>query len=83
MTDATGNVTTTIEFEVTMQKRHSNGDVIDASVSGRKLKIGDAILPAHSAEEWLTITVEQGETDGTLPKVTVNSHSKLTKADAG
>ena len=74
------NGTTSINFEVSLQKKNASGEVIDALVSGAKLTKADA---GRAAEEWLTITIEEGEGADKLPKVTLNSNSKLTKADAG
>lgn len=77
------NGTTSINFEVSLQKKNASGEVIDAIVSGAKLTKADAGRVGYHSEEWLTITVEEGEGADKLPKVTLNSNSKLTKADAG
>lgn len=74
------NGTTSIHFEVSLQKKNASGEVIDAIVSGAKLTKADA---GRTGEEWLTITIEESEAADKLPKVTLSSNSKLTKADAG
>lgn len=81
--EVTESTTTSIEFEVNAQKRNATGELIDTVSAHGKLTKADAGRAGYNSEEWLTISVEQGEADATQPKVTVNSHSKLTKADAG
>jgi hypothetical protein len=81
-TENTG-VTTTIEFEVNVEKKSATGDVLDRLSANAKLTKADAGRAGYNSEEWLTVTVEEGDANAQLPKVTVNSHSKLTKADAG
>jgi hypothetical protein len=81
--EGTESTTTSIEFEVNAQKRNTAGELIGVISASGKLTKANAGRAGYNSEEWLTISVEQGETDLAQPKVTVNSHSKLTKADAG
>jgi hypothetical protein len=77
------STSTSIEFEVKVQKTTKDGQVIDAIVAGSKLTKADSGRAGYNTEDWLTVTIEPSKIDAQLPNISMNSHSKLTKADSG
>ncbi len=81
MNEEENKVTTTIEFELKVKERDkATGELVDAMVLGSKMTKADSGRVGYNEEEWLSIAVEADEKD--RPKVVLNSHSKMTKADS-
>jgi hypothetical protein len=78
------NLTTTFEFEVkvkTLDK--SKGILVDAIVAGSKLTKADSGRQAAIQEDWIDVSIDPSERIGEQPKIIVQSHTKMTKADSG
>jgi hypothetical protein len=78
------NTCSTFEFEVRVKSfDKSKGEMIEAFASNAKLTKADAGRYAAIQEDWIDVLIDPSEKYGEQPKITVQSHSKLTKADSG
>ncbi|HEY1038232.1 MAG TPA: hypothetical protein VGF30_02455 [Bacteroidia bacterium] len=83
MNEKNGSSVTCIELEVKTRKPDPvKKELVEVLNVSAKLNKSDAGPQTGLREDWLTVTIEDGEKNDN-PKITLNSHSKLTKADAG
>lgn len=76
--------TSTLEFDVKVRLfNKEKGELVDAIAAGSKLTKADAGREAIIIEDWIDITIDPSQKIGELPKIEIQSHSKLTKADSG
>ena len=74
----------TFEFDIKVRLLNKEkNELVDAIAAGAKLTKADAGRSAQIQEEWIDVVIDPSEKIGELPKLSVQSHSKLTKADAG
>ncbi|HEY1039512.1 MAG TPA: hypothetical protein VGF30_08920 [Bacteroidia bacterium] len=74
---------TSIELEVKSKKLDpTKNELVDSISVSAKMTKTDTGQESAMREDWLTVAIEDGEKSDN-PKITLNSHSKLTKADAG
>ena len=75
--------TVTLEFDVRVRLANKEkGELVDAIASNAKLTKADAGRNANIIEDWIDITIDPSEKVGELPKIEIQTHSKLTKADS-
>lgn len=83
----TQNKTTTIEFDVKVKTFDMNkGELIDAIAAGSKLTKADAGRSLdYNTKDTVIIRIEplENEKGIILPNITLESYSKMTKADSG
>jgi hypothetical protein len=76
--------TTTFEFDVKVRVANKEkGELMDAIASSAKLIKVNESREADIIENWIDVTIDPSEKLSELPKIEIQSHSKLTKADAG
>jgi hypothetical protein len=81
-TEKTG--TTTLSFDIKVQLfNKEKGELVDAIAAGSKLTKADSGLKADIIDDWIDITIDPSEKVNELPKIEIQSHSKMTKADSG
>jgi hypothetical protein len=77
-------ITTTFEFEAKVKLYNKEkGQLIDSIVASTKMTKADSGRHAAIHEDWIDVTIDPSERIGEQPKITVQSHTKSTKADAG
>lgn len=76
-------ITTAFEFDIKVKTfNKEKGELIDAIAAGAKLTKADAGRNQDIQEDWILVGIDQSQELGDQPKISIQTHSKLTKADS-